>query len=53
MQKTLNAEQIAAFYHDGFVSQQVAHFKQLCFPLVESQKVVVDIGGAAATLLPH
>lgn len=45
MQKTLNAEQIAAFYHDGFVSQQVAHFKKLCFPLIESQKVVVDIGG--------
>lgn len=45
MQKTLNAEQVAAFYHDGFVRQQVEHFKKIALPSIEAGKVVVDIGG--------
>lgn len=45
MQKMLNAEQVAAFYYDGFVEQQVSHFRKFCFPFVERGKVVVDIGG--------
>ena len=45
MQKTLNAEQVAAFYHDGFVQQQVEHFKKIAFPSFQKDKVVVDVGG--------
>jgi hypothetical protein len=45
MQKTLNAEQISAFYHDVFVQQQVEHFKSIALPSIEVGKVVVDIGG--------
>jgi hypothetical protein len=45
MQKILNAKQVAAFYHDGFVQQQVDHFKKIALRTVEPGKVVVDIGG--------
>ena len=45
MQKILNAEQVAAFYHDEFVQQQVDHFKKIALHAVEPGKVVVDIGG--------
>ena len=45
MQKKLNAEQVAAFYHDRFVQQQVEHFKRIALPSFETGKVVIDIGG--------
>lgn len=45
MQKVLNAEQVAAFYHDGFVQQQVEHFKKIALCTIETGKIVVDIGG--------
>lgn len=45
MQKTLNAEQVSAFYHDTFVQQQVEHFIKIALPGIEVGKVVVDIGG--------
>lgn len=45
MQKILNAEQVAAFYHDGFVQQQVEHFKKIALQTVELGKIVVDMGG--------
>lgn len=44
-QKTLNASQVAAFYHDQFVSQQVEHFKSIALPFTDVSKTVVDIGG--------
>jgi hypothetical protein len=46
MQKILNADQISEFYHDGFVQQQMEHFKKLithCKTL--TGRVVTDIGG--------
>jgi hypothetical protein len=45
MQKILNADQIAAFYHDVFVQQQVEHFKKIALHIVEPGKVIVDMGG--------
>jgi hypothetical protein len=45
MQNILNANQIAAFYHDEFVWQQVSHFIKMALPAVENGKYVVDIGG--------
>lgn len=45
MQKILNANQVAAFYHDAFVQQQVEHFKKIALHIVELGKVIVDIGG--------
>jgi hypothetical protein len=45
MQNTLNANQIAAFYHDEFVRQQVDHFLKIALPSVEKGKYIVDIGG--------
>lgn len=44
MQKTLSAEQVEAFYHDEFVTDQIRHFVQLLSgsPL---QGRVVDMGG--------
>ncbi len=45
MQKTLNVEQVSAFYHDAFVQQQVEHFKTIALPGINTGKVVVDIGG--------
>lgn len=45
MQNTLNTDQIAAFYHDKFVRQQVNHFIKIALPSVEKGKYVVDIGG--------
>ena len=44
-QKKLNESQIAAFYHDYFVSQQVEHFTQIAFPFLDVSKAVIDIGG--------
>lgn len=45
-QKTLNADQVAEFYHDLFVSDQVRDFRTLALPLVQaSGGAVVDIGG--------
>ena len=43
-QKRLSAEQVAEFYHDVFVHDQVRDFEVLAAP-VESGGVVVDIGG--------
>lgn len=45
MQKNLGADQVAAFYHDAFVQQQVEHFKKIALHIVEPGKVIVDIGG--------
>ena len=45
MQKTLNADQVAAFYHDGFVQQQVDHFKKIALSCLENGRFVVDVGG--------
>lgn len=46
MQRTLGAEQVAAFYHSEFVQQQVEHFKRLLPEQpVQSNQVVLDIGG--------
>ena len=45
MQRTLNVEQVAAFYHDKFVQQQINHFKKIALSSVERGKVIVDIGG--------
>jgi len=45
MQKKLAADQVAAFYHDGFVGQQVKHFRFIALPAIDKNKVVVDIGG--------
>lgn len=45
-QSKLNAEQVAEFYHDLFVSDQVRHFRVLAMPVVQaSGGTVVDIGG--------
>ena len=45
MQRKLNTKQIASFYHDKFVQQQVEHFKNIAFPVLDQQKIIVDIGG--------
>jgi SAM-dependent methyltransferase len=46
MQKILNAGQVAAFYHDQFVEQQVDHFQKIALPPSLGQdRVVVDVGG--------
>jgi hypothetical protein len=45
MQKKLSSEQIASFYHDEFVRQQVDHFRQIALHSVKAGAVVVDIGG--------
>lgn len=45
MQRTLKPQQIAAFYHDGFVQQQVEHFKKIALSSIDENRVVVDIGG--------
>jgi hypothetical protein len=45
MQKKLNQAQVAAFYHDEFVRQQVDHFKKIALHAVRAGEVVVDIGG--------
>jgi hypothetical protein len=49
MQKVLNSEQLKAFYHNEFVSDQIAHFKDLVGrgklgPKAPSE-VIVDLGG--------
>ncbi len=45
-QKKLNSEQLEAFYHTGFVEDQVKHFLKLVPPtMLEREKVIVDIGG--------
>lgn len=45
MQKKLNPEQVSAFYHDAFVSQQVDHFRKIALDSVKTGAIVVDIGG--------
>lgn len=45
MQRTLNSEQVSAFYHDQFVQQQVEHFRKIALPNLHKDKVVVDMGG--------
>ena len=45
MQKILSEEQVSAFHHDAFVSDQVAHFVKLISPALLADGVVVDIGG--------
>jgi hypothetical protein len=43
-QRRLSTEQVEAFYHDEFVSDQVADFTEL-MPVLRSGAVVADIGG--------
>lgn len=43
-QQRLSAEQIAEFYHDEFVQDQVRDFAELAAPL-DADRVIVDIGG--------
>jgi hypothetical protein len=45
IQRTLAANQVAAFYHDVFVDQQVADFRRLSSGRLGTDRVVVDIGG--------
>ena len=45
MQKILSDEQVAAFYHDCFVKQQVEHFSQITAPCLQGGHVIVDVGG--------
>jgi hypothetical protein len=45
MQKKLNQEQVAAFYHDEFVRRQVSHFREIALHSIKAGTVVVDIGG--------
>jgi hypothetical protein len=45
MQNILNAEQVASFYHDLFVWQQVGHFEKIALPRLGKDRVVVDVGG--------
>jgi hypothetical protein len=46
VQKVLNSDQIAAFYHSGFVAGQVAHFKKAVhLDCAAPGAVVVDVGG--------
>lgn len=45
MQKQLTADQVSAFYHDEFVSQQIDHFKTIALPSLNENKFVVDVGG--------
>ncbi len=47
MQKMLNSRQVAAFYHDEFVRQQVKHFKKIALPSIKDGAFVVDIGGGS------
>lgn len=46
MQNTLNADQVAAFYHSEFVSQQIEHFGALVGTgLLGRDKALLDVGG--------
>lgn len=46
MQSTLRPDQIAKFYHDAFVSEQVRHFQALFSSSLNiGDRVVVDVGG--------
>lgn len=45
MQKYLNNNQISAFYHDKFVTQQLDHFKRLAYLKLPDGSTVVDVGG--------
>ena len=45
MQNTLSEDQVAAFYHDLFVDQQVIDFKTIALPHFKHSQVVVDVGG--------
>ena len=45
MQKKLNNQQIAAFYNDVFVEQQILHFRKIISR--DFSKVIVDVGGGA------
>lgn len=45
MQKKLTADQVSAFYHDEFVSQQIDHFEKIALPSLVENKFVVDVGG--------
>ena len=45
VQKILSAEQIAAFYHDCFVQNQVDHFAKISLQYSSKGFVVVDVGG--------
>lgn len=44
-QVTLSADQIAAFYHDEFVEDQVRDFAAMVEPSSVGEGVVVDVGG--------
>lgn len=44
-QRGLDQERIANFYHDLFVKSQVEDFARLCFPTIDRDKVVSDMGG--------
>lgn len=46
MQNTLNADQVAAFYHSLFVTQQIEHFGALVGKQLENKnKTLLDVGG--------
>jgi len=44
-QKRLSSQQVQAFYHDYFVTEQVGAFKELLGEKVQPQDLVADIGG--------
>lgn len=44
-QRKLTQSQVAEFYHDIFVRSQVVDFTHLCFPVLQHNKTVVDVGG--------
>lgn len=46
MQNTLNADQVAAFYHSLFVQQQIEHFGALVGQQLDDRKrTLLDVGG--------
>lgn len=48
-QKALSASQLEAFYHSGFVADQIAHFRSLLGPVLgeclAGNALVLDVGG--------
>ena len=52
MQKTLSSEQVEAFYHDEFVSDQVRHFVLLLGDKANYNNVV-DMGGGCGFFAKH
>ena len=44
-QRPLDVDQVARFYHDQFVAEQVEHFERVALPSIDISRTVVDIGG--------